>query len=213
MPGVENDRTIVMCNTARMKPLIVLLQLVSFVFPNAPSDQSPDSVVRELYQQDVARRPLGIPKGEDKTALWPFLSKRLIQKLDAAQSCEDDYLRRRPDHESKPAFGWLETGLFSGSNKWAIPASSAVERTEPMKDATFRVYVRLTYKESFETNGEPPDPKHKFDWHVVAVVVSEEGRFVVNDVLLFRNDSTKSASRLTDSFAGCEGPHRVGIKV
>jgi hypothetical protein len=196
-----------------MKPLIVLLQLVSFAFPNAPADPSPDSVVRELYQQVVARRPLGIPKGEDKAALWPFLSKRLIQKLDVAQTCEDDYLRQRPDKNGKPAFGWLETGLFSGSNERAIPAATAVERTEPMKDGTFRVYVRLTYKESFETYGKPPDPTHTFDWHVAAVVVSEERRFVVNDVLMFKDDSTKIASRLTDSFTGCDGPHWVGIKV
>ena len=196
-----------------MKPLIVLLQLVSFVFANAPADPSPEPVVRELYQQVVARRPLGIPKGEDKTALWPFLSKRLIQKLDSAQSCEDDYLRQLPDKNGKPAFGWLETGLFSGSNEWAIPASAAVERTELMKDGTFRVFVRLTYKESFETYGKPPDPTHPFDWHVAAVVISEEGRFVVNDVLLFRDDSKKIASRLTDSFAGCDGPRWVGIKV
>jgi hypothetical protein len=196
-----------------MKPLIVLLQLVYFIFPNAPVDPSPDSVVRELYQQVVARKPLGIPKGEDKAALWPFLSRRLIQTLEAAQSCENDYLRQRPDKNGKPAFGWLETGLFSGSNEWAIPAVAAVERIEPTNDGAFRVYVRLTYKESFETYGKPPDPTHTFDWHVAAVVISEEGRFVVNDVLLFKDDSTTIASRLTDSFTGCEGPHWVGIKV
>jgi hypothetical protein len=196
-----------------MKPLIVLLQLVSFVFPNAPVDPSPDSVVRELYQQVVARRPLGIPKGEDKAALWPFLSKRLIQKLDAAQTSEDDYMRQRPDKDGKPGFGWLETGLFSGSNERAIPASAAVERTQPMKDGTFYVYLRLTYKESFETYGKPPDPTHTFDWHVAAVVVSEEGRFVVNDVLLVKDDSTKIALRLTGSFLGCDGPRWVGFKV
>jgi hypothetical protein len=196
-----------------MKPMIVLLQLMSFVLPNSPVDPSPDSVVRELYQQVVARRPLGIPKGEDKAALRPFLSKRLIQKLDAAQSCEDDYLRQRPDKDGKPAFGWLETGLFSGSNEWAIPAAAIVERTEPMKDGTFRVYVRLTYKESFETYGKRPDPAHTFDWHVAAVAVSEEERFVVNDVLFFKDSSSKIASKLTDSFTGCDGPRWVGVKV
>lgn len=194
-----------------MKPLIVLLQLMSFIFPNAPIDQSFDSGVRELYEQVVARRPLGVPKGEDKAALWPFLSKKLIQKLDAAQSCEDDYLRQRPDKNGKPAFGWLETDIFSGSAERAIPTTASVERTEPMKDGTFRVYVRLTYKESFETYGKPPDPTHTFDWHVAAVVISEGRRFVVNDVLLFKDDSTRIASRLTDSFAGCDGPRWVGI--
>jgi hypothetical protein len=129
-----------------------------------------------------------------------------------AQTCEDDYLRQRPNKDGKPAFGWLETGLFSGSNEWAIPASAAVEHTEPMKDGTFRVYVRLTYKESFETYGKPPDPTHTFDWRVAAVVISEEGRFVVNDVLLFEDESTEIASRLTKSFTGCDGPRWVGIE-
>jgi len=71
----------------------------------------------------------------------------------------------------------------------------------------------LRTKESFETYGKPPDPTHTFDWHVAAVVISEEGRFVVNDVLLFKDDSTKIASRLTDSFTGCDGPRWIGIKV
>jgi hypothetical protein len=66
--------------------LIVVLHLVSYFHPNAPADQSPDSVVRELYQQVVARRPLGLPKGNDKSALWPFFSLRVIQKLGAAQT-------------------------------------------------------------------------------------------------------------------------------
>jgi hypothetical protein len=193
--------------------LIVLLHFVSYLPPNPPPDQSPDSVVRELYQQVVARRPLGIPKGDDRAALWPFLSLRVIQKLGTAQACEDDYLRQTPDKNGKPAFGWLETDLFSGSNEWAIPASAVVDRTKPMKDGTFRVYVRLTYKESFETYGRPPDPANTFDWHVAAVVKSEGGRFVVDDVLRFEDGSTKTASRLTDSFRGCDGPRWVGIKV
>jgi len=71
--------------------LIVLLHLVNYVSPNAPADQSPDSVVRELYQQVVARGPLGIPKGDDKAALRPFLGLRVIQKLGTAEACGDDY--------------------------------------------------------------------------------------------------------------------------
>jgi hypothetical protein len=194
-----------------MKPLAVLLQLVSFILPSARSGQPPDVVVRDLYQQIVARRPLGVPTGEEKAALSPFLSKALIQKLDVAQSCEDDYLRQYPDTNLKPEFGWLETNLFSGTNELASPSAATVERTEPMKDGTFRVYVRLTYKDSFETYGKPPDPIQTFNWQVAAVVISEAGRYVVNDVLFFEDDSTRIASRLTDSFAGCDGPRWVGI--
>jgi hypothetical protein len=188
-----------------MKALIVVLSLLNFVFSNARAEHSPDAVVRQLYQQVVARRPIGIPKGADRAALWPFLSKRLVQKLDAAQSCENDYRRQHAGEDGKPAFDWLEFGLFSGANERGIPASAAVARTEPQKDSTFRVYVRLTYKESIETHGKPHDPARAFDWHVAAVVKSEGGRFVVDDVLLFEDNSEKIASRLFNSFSGCDG--------
>jgi hypothetical protein len=192
--------------------LIVLWQLMSFVSQNALSENLPDSVVQELYKQVVARKPLGIPKGADKAAIWSFLSKRLIQKLDAAQACTDDYYRQMTDRGSKPGFAWLESGLFSGENEEAIPAAAVVERTKAQKDGSFHVYVRLTYQETFETYDRPPNPANTFQWRVVAVVLSQGGRFVVDDVLLFEDDSTKIASQLTHSFSGCDGTRWTGNK-
>jgi hypothetical protein len=194
-----------------MNLLIVLLQLVSVVFPNAPAEHLPNSVVQELYQQVVAHKPLGIPKGADKAAIWPFLSHRLIQKLDAAQACEDDYYRQMTDKNSKPGFAWLENGLFSGANEKATPSAAALERTKPMKDGSFHVYERLTYKESFETYDRPPNPADTFQWRVVAVVMSQGGRFVVDDILFFKEGSTEVESRLADSFSGCDGARWVGV--
>jgi hypothetical protein len=195
-----------------MKLLIVLLQFVSIVFPNAPVEQSPDSVVRELYQQVVARRPLGIPKGEDKAAIWPHLSKGLIHRLDTAQACEDSYFQQHTGENGKPGFDWLEINLFSGGgNEQAIPSSAVVERTAAQKNGSLRVYVRLRYKESFETYGRPPNPANTFHWRVAASMISEDGKFVVDDVLFLKDDSTKIASRLTDSFTGCDGSRWVGV--
>ena len=193
--------------------LIMLVQLVNYVSPSAPAEHSPDSVVRELYQQVVARRPIGIPKGADKEAITPILSKGLIRRFDAAQSCEDDYRRQHAGEGGKPGFSWLESGLFSGENERGLPSAAALERTEPRKNGSFRVHVRLTYKESFETYGRPPDPANTFHWDVAAVVISEGGRFVVDDILLFKDDSTKIASHLADSFSGCDGPRWTADKM
>lgn len=173
---------------------------------------SPESVVRKLYRQVVTRRPLGIPKGADRTAISPFLSKRLLRRLDTAQACENDYLHRQAEGDviQKPAYGWLETGLFSGANEKAIPAEALVERAEKQKDGSFLVFVRLTFKESFETYGRPPNPADQFSWRIAAVVVLQDGHPVVDDVLFFKDDWTQVDSRLEDYFSACDGPRWVG---
>jgi hypothetical protein len=190
----------------------LLLLVAFFVSPSAGEVHSPDYVVRNLYQQIILRKPLGIPKGADKAAIWPFLSKRLINELDAAQSCEDDYFRLHTDKHEKPVFAWLEMDLFSGANEEAIPSAAVVDRTAPQKYGAFRVFVRLTYRETYETYGKPPDPANTFDWQIAAVVISEDGQFRVDDVLFFNDNSTKIESRLTDLFHECHGSRWVGEK-
>jgi hypothetical protein len=196
----------------RFRFLVLLSLLGTYIFPCSSATPSPDSVVRELYQQVVTRRPLGIPRGTDKPPIRHLLSQRLNQRLDAAEACEADYFRQHPGKDIKPEFPWLETGLFSGANEEAIPSAVVVDRSEQQKDGSFHVYVRLTYKESYETYGKPPDPANTFNWDVAAVVRSEGGRFVVDDIVFFKDRSTKIDSRLTDSFSGCDGPHWIGEK-
>jgi hypothetical protein len=193
-----------------LRLFIMFMLAGSYVFSNGSAADSPKSVVRELYQQIVARRPLGIPKREDKAAIWPYLSKGLIHRLETAQACEDSYFQQHAGEDGKPGFNWLEVNLFSGGNEQAIPSSAVVERTVTQKEGSLRVYVRLTYKESFETYGKPPNPANKFNWRVAPKVVLQQGHPVVDDVLFFKDDSTQVDSRLSDSFTGCDGPRWVG---
>src|SRR5260370_7015430 len=58
------------------------------------SGRSPVEVVRVFYTYVTTYRPLGIPMGRAKKALWPLLSKRLVRELDTLPPCEDDYYRR-----------------------------------------------------------------------------------------------------------------------
>jgi len=197
----------------KLRSLILLALLVGIASPMGAADNSPDVVVRELYKQVVARKPIGIPKDADKSAVWPFLSKKLIRQLESSQSCEADYFRQHPKNaDEKPEFDWLELGLFSGANERAAPIAAVVTRTEPEKNVSYRVYVRLTYKDSIEVNGRKTDPANTFHWNVAAVVISEDGKFVVDDVILFKDNSSKIDSRLTTSFPGCDGEHWVGEK-
>lgn len=66
--------------------------------------------------------------------------------------------------------------------------------------------VRFTYRERFETYGRPPDPANFFSWRGATMVVSEAPQLVVDDVVLFRDGSTRVESRLSEAFVGCDGP-------
>jgi len=129
----------------------------------------------------------------------------LIRKFDAAQACENDYLHKHASGDIKQKPPYVEVGLFSGANEKGIPAEALVEGAKKQQDGSFLVYVRLTYKESFETYGRPPDLANKFNWRVAAVVVPQNGRFLVDDVLFFKDDSMQIDSRLTTSLTGCAG--------
>lgn len=190
---------------------IIMFFLISMNGANLTvHDEKPDNVVLKMYAQIVERQPLGIPTGADKTAIWPFLSERLVRVLETAAACEDDYWKKNADSDGKPNFGWLEYGLFSGANEKALPTEVMVKRTEQQKNGLYLVYLRFTYKETFRTYGRPPNTDSSFQWYGAAVVKSEDGRFVVDDILLYKGTSNTIESRLSDLFRGCDGPHWVG---
>jgi hypothetical protein len=184
--------------------VMILLPCVVYVSPGMDAGHQPDSVVRKLYHEVVARHPLGIPEGADKAAIWPFLSKGLIGKLEKAQACEADYFRQHAGDTDKPGFVWLESGLFSGEDELALPDEAVVEHVKPQNDGSFQVYVRLGYRDAGAPNPE------KYHWLVATRVIRESGHFVVDDVIWFKDDSRQISWRLSQTFVGCQGTHWVG---
>lgn len=171
--------------------------------PPRPSEQ-PEAMVRSLYKAVVARQPIGIPESSaSKLFFAPYLSKGLLHRIDLALACGEDWHRKNPDPNLKPEVGWLELGLFSGDSEEAEPRAFHIERTQTEKDGSFRVYVRLTW-------GGPPEST--LIWHVAAVVVRENGQFVVDDVLYLKDDGPDVESRLSVRLsAGCDGSHWIGF--
>jgi len=191
---------------------IALAQAPQHSEPSRVGEQ-PEEVVRRLYHEVVARHPLGIPNGEDRKHITPYLSKRLISRLDTASACEKDYFRLHPDPHSKPQIDWLEFGLFSGAWEEALPAAFHLERTQRGKDGSFSVYLRLAYKETWATYGRAPNPEGTFRWHIAVVVVPENGHFVVDDVIYLKDevDPQEVNPPLSQTLAiGCDGSRWVG---
>lgn len=189
---------------------IILLQFTTMLALGQFAHQSklhsvaeqPEAMVRNLYREVVARHPVGIPGDADMKTFAPYLSKSLLHRIDLALACEDDYYRRHQTPNEKPQIEWLEFGLFTGGNEKVSPRALHVERTQSEKDGSFRVYVRLTW-------GPPSNP---WIWRVAAIVVQENGHFLVDDVIFLKDEKTlEDESSLSETLAsGCEGPHWVG---
>lgn len=169
--------------------------------------------VWKLYEEIVAHHPIGIPEGREEAAILPLLSKRLTEQLQTAQACEKDYYRRHPAIDGAPKLAWLKSGLFSGDGERTSPIYALPERKEPQKDGSFLVYVYLVHEYRGLGNAYFHFNGHKAQgWEVAATVVSENGRFVVDDVRIFDSDSTDGPSYLlSDAFVGCAGPHWIGL--
>jgi hypothetical protein len=168
----------------------------------SPANQ-PEALVRSLYTQVVIRHPLGVPEGENMKIFAPYLSNSLRHGMDLAIACIDDWHRQNPEPHLKPELGWLELGPFSGDNERALPQSFLIERTQSEKNGSSRVYVRLTRSAAHEK---------PFSWRVAAVVIRENGHFVMDDVIYLKNEELGVEDRLSkDLSAGCDGPRWVGF--
>jgi hypothetical protein len=151
--------------------------------PSAPPDL-PDAMVASLYKEVVARHPLSTP---DRKVFGPYVSKKLLHLFDADDDCFREWLRQNPDPNLKPSVGLIEEGLFSGSSEKSEPQTFHIEKTESRKDGSYRVRVKLTWE----------DASNKLAWHVVAVVVRENGRTVVDDVLYLKDNDRDIEYRLS----------------
>lgn len=156
----------------------------------------------------MARHPMGVPHGSAKTAIWPFLSERLIRAFETRNACDSDWARRHrnADPPVKPP-GFYEDGLFSGGNEQGYVNGAVVGSTKVQADGSYLVHVKLwSY---LGTEDLAPRTGKIYRWRVAARVTSEDGRFVVDDILGFKGvfDYDRSVYMSTMLTSGCKGAH------
>jgi hypothetical protein len=132
----------------------------------------------------------------------PYLSNSLLDRISQARACGDDWFRLHPGNEIKAPLAWLEFGLFSGADDRSGPGAFQIEKVEPEENGSVRVYVRLT-------EGAPPEKP--WAWEVAAIVIHNNGRFVISDVIFLRDKDIDTESRLSKILTqGCDGSRWVG---
>ena len=179
------------------------------VHSNAP--QSALDAARVFYSYITKYQPLGIPQGRAKKALWPLLSKRLVQELHSLQACNDDYYRRYGDilraNQYKPATPWLEEGLFSGPNEAAGPMRFRILGSKAIGENRVDVHLRFNVKPI-----SPDDYLVAYEhYEGVVTEILESGRWVVDDfVSMYENDELV---RLSDGYLECKGGEWVADRL
>ena len=158
--------------------------------------------VRRFYQQLVSDPVEGLPTPKRMKVLSPYLSSSLIHRINQARACRDDWFRLHPKNDEKAPSTWFELGLFSGADDRGFPRAFRIERLESKDNGSFRAYVSLT-------EGPREKPWH---WEVAAIVIRENGRFVIDDVIFLKDKDFDTESRLSEilQLRGCDGPHWVG---
>jgi hypothetical protein len=188
--------------------LALLFELAAYSGISVAQEPQPADVVQKLYHEVVARHPMGVPQGSAKTAIWPLLSKRLVRVFETRNACDLDWDRRHRNAEPPvKAPGFYEDGLFSGSNERGDVNGASVGSTKVQVDGSYLVYVKLW---SYFDGGDLSLRTGKiYRWQVAARVISEDGRFVVDDILGFKGvfDHEKSVYMSTMLTTGCKGTH------
>ena len=164
------------------------------------------ALVTRLYDQVIARHPIGIPQGEDLKVFAPYLSSSLLHKLDLYRACTSDWDRKNAGSEMilKSPVGLFEHGIFSGPDEQAKPQTFHIEKTQREDNGRLRVKVRLT-------SVSPPAPR--LVWHVAVLVSQERGQFVVDDIVYLKDENRSTDERLTEYFSvRCQGSTYVGAQ-
>lgn len=138
------------------------------------------------------------------TAIAPFLSTALLHRMNLAYACEGDFFRHNPDPHLKPAFEWLDLGLFSGDDEPASPTAFHIQATHVEPDGTIHAYVKLTHAEK--------PPFRPWSWRVAAVLTRENDQYVIDDVIYLKTGNELADYRLSQALSwGCDGPRWIGL--
>lgn len=162
-----------------------------------------------FYNYIVRYKPLGLPTGAARNALWPLLSTRLAQELESLEACEDDYYARYGEilkkNQYKPDTPWLEDGLFSGPDEAANPAKFTILGSQAVGANRFEIHLKFTFVETACPDSRPCE---HWDYEGVVTVAEERGRFVIDDFLsMYAN---YNFTRLWDGYKQCKDGNWVG---
>ena len=149
----------------KMAVAAVLVPLGLLTVPAVAGEATePASVVRGFYAKYLELAPAGLPSVAQQKALAPYLSKRLLGLMDAARAYQDQEAKAHPDEKPPFVDGCLFASLFEGPKAFEVGRAVA-------DGPGFKVPVHFTYEKDVA-------------WDDAVIVAREDGRYVIDDVVL-----------------------------
>jgi hypothetical protein len=162
--------------------LLALSLLAALLAPApCPAAETPSTIVARFYTLYLKLGPVGLPTRKQEQAIAPFLSHRLRELFKQARSHQAVFMRKHPDEKPPWADGCLFASLFEGPKRFKM---SSVAR---QADGTSRVTVHFWYDE------------RSAGWEDAVVVREEDGRFVIDDILLSGAGPFNPPGRLSEN--------------
>jgi hypothetical protein len=182
---------------------LALGQFVPTTQSPSPLD-APRTMVGALYHEVVIHHPYSLLDGANMKIFSPYLSKSLLQKIQSARACSRDWFRQNQGKAVRAPFAWSAFGIFSGRNERDSPGAFQIEQAQAEKGGYVRVDVSLTYM-----SADGPG-----SWRVAVIVVREDTRLVVEDVVYLKDEPGDVEEKLSNILSqGCDGARWVGYGV
>ena len=156
------------------------------------SPAKPSATVEQFYTKYLeVHKSGGLPTQQELTTIRTFLSKRLYALLIDALTYQAEWRKSHPD---KPATGGAPPvrykppfvdGEYFASNFEGLRRFSIITTT-PLSDGRWRVVVHFWYEAGSQ------------GWEDSVVVIREDGRYVIDDVVFSGRGAFSPSGRLTE---------------
>ena len=147
--------------------------------PACASADTPEGAACHFYTRYLEVRPTGLPTPEQQTALAPWLSHSLEERLDAARRVQAQFRTENPGEKPPLVDGCLFASLFEG------PTSFSVKAATTGGDVS-RVPVQFRYGT-------------EATWQDVVVLVREGSGYAIDDIELSGAGPFNPAGRLSEA--------------
>jgi hypothetical protein len=149
----------------RTAAVALLVMPALFATPGAArADSDSAAVVHQFYETYIKLSPPGLPTAAQQKTLSPYLSHRLLGLMDAARAYSKKVAKAHPDEKPPFVDGCLFASLFEGPKSFKVGTTVAEGQGSKVK-------VHFTADQDVV-------------WDDEVIVIKEDGRYVIDDVLL-----------------------------